>query len=131
MSRLIGFCRSFYKNVIVKRKFKAFFMFLFDSEYRGAIERVYKASKGRKVTETREIEFRCIKQSHKIVYPDYAYILMRDEAREIPPIKVTLICQDKAQRQVYLVVDGNHRLPALMARAKKQGKTTILCEVMT
>ena len=126
MSRWKSFARSFKKNVIGKKKYKAFAMLLFDREYRASINHLFFLTRGCTKSEIVRIDCRSLIPGHKVVYPAYALDLF-SKTDELPPIRVVF---DRV-KQKYVVVDGNHRLPALLLRALASESKTIECELIS
>ncbi len=120
MKKFFAFCKSFYKNVIIKRKFKAFWLILTDPEFKANLNRLHDLCKGKKRLVTRRISKDRIVPGHRIVYPAYAQSLVG--AVYIPPIKVVY----DSKRRKYVIVDGNHRLPAILATSTKYAIVEVL-----
>lgn len=116
--------RSFYKNIIIKRKFRSYWMSFMDSEYRAQINRLYDLTKDSKGTEMRYVRTSLLVHGHKIIYPKYTESLMLDDTTKLEPIKVV---QSYGK---YIVIDGNHRLPAIIARAERLKTEWTQCEVI-
>lgn len=115
MKKLKAFCKSFYKNIIVKRKFKALYLLMFNREFRARLEVLHELTKNCTRTEIREIHWGLIKPGHQLIYRGYAAFLRENEkTMDIPMIRVVQI---NSTGTYYVVVDGNHRLPALAQRA--------------
>lgn len=104
--------RSFYKNIIVKRKFRSYWMFITDKEYRAQINNLYELTKNSVGTRMKFVPTSLLVHGHNVVYMEYATKLMMDDNVELPPVKVV------KSNGKYVVVDGNHRLPAILLRAK-------------
>lgn len=107
MPKLKAFIKSFYKNVLVMRKYRAFWVLLTDSKFRADLNKLHTLSKDKKRVVTRRININRIVPGHKIIYP--AYVRTLRDAIYIPPIKVVY---DKSVRK-YRIVDGNHRFEAI------------------
>lgn len=116
--------RSFHKNIIIKRKFRSYWMSFVDREYRAQINRLYDLTKDSKGTEMRLVRTAMLVHGHKIIYPEYTLSLMLDDTTPLEPIKVVL------SYGKYVVIDGNHRLPAIIARAERLGTEWTQCEVI-
>lgn len=128
MTKWRAFCRSFHKNVIVKKKYKAFGHLLFDREYRASIEKLHQLTKNCTKNEVKPVHIDDLVPGHKIVYPAYALSLF-GVANNLPKIRVVY----DNERHKYVVVDGNHRLPALILYASTRGlyKDVLFCEVIS
>lgn len=125
MTKFKAFCRSFHKNVIVKRKYRAFWTLLIDRHYRADLDRLFELTKDCTKREQRELEVKDLVHGHRVVYEAYALELMRSKD-SIPMIRVVF---DPVSHK-YVVVDGNHRLPAIKTRAMA-GETKVVCEVIS
>jgi len=126
LRKLQQFVRSFHKNVIVKRKYKAFLMIFTNATMRRDLNKLYTLSRDCTKREFRPIHINALRHGHAIVYPDYALSLFAT-ARNLPAIRVVF---DPVEA-VYIVIDGNHRLPALLAYARHSNHEYINCEVMS
>lgn len=116
--------RSFYKNIVIKKKFKSYWVSFTDAGYRAEINRLFDLTKDSKGTVMRLIRTDLLVHGHRIIYPKYTESLMLDDTTELEPIRVVKH-EDK-----YVVVDGNHRLPAIIARAKRKQTHFTYCEVI-
>lgn len=126
MKKLKRMWRSFHKNIIVKKKFRSYFMSIVDKEYRQQINRIYELTKDSKTTVMEEIPSWRIEPGHKIIYPEYElWLYCNCNNLKIDPIKVVSDGKGK-----FIVVDGNHRLTALKQRAFENKTCKILCEVI-
>ena len=123
MSKMTRFAKGFYKNVILRHKYKAFLLVIFSSQYRRDLNRLYLLTKGCTRSDLRPIHMDNIVHGHQIVYPGYALSLF-SIASSLPPIRVVF---DQTQHK-FVVVDGNHRLPALKMAFNGE---FIECEVMS
>jgi hypothetical protein len=127
MKKFKAFCRSFYKNVIVKKKVRGFFYLFFTKEGRTAVERLWELTKNCTRIEVVTLDYECIQPGHRIIYKKYAdYLLKNCREIKIPMIRVVA---DPTCKGRFIVVDGNHRLPALKERARRSYRV-IKCEVM-
>lgn len=124
MTKFERWWRSFKKNVIQKRKFKAYLQYFFDSEYRSQIDRLFELTKHCTRKEYEQIPIWQLEHGHKITYPKYERALILNDEIDLEPIRVI------QNGIVFVVVDGNHRLAALRSRAKKYGTQFVLCEVL-
>jgi len=124
MSKWERILRSFYKNIIQKRKFRSYYQSFVDKEYRAQINELYELTKNSTGTEMRYVPTNLLTPGHKIIYPKYAQSLIDNEESPLEPIKVV------AWSGGYVVVDGNHRLPAILARAKKHNTNATYCKVI-
>jgi hypothetical protein len=124
MSKWERILRSFYKNIILKRKFKSYYQSFVDKEYRAQINELYELTKHSTGTVMKYVPTSLLTPGHKIIYPEYAQSLIDNEEAQLEPIKVV------ACSSGYVVVDGNHRLPAILARAKKHGTNLTYCKVI-
>jgi hypothetical protein len=125
MTKWQAFLRSTYKNVIVKRKYRAFMALLFDPSYRRDLNKLHELTKYTTNKEMRAINADSLVPGHRIVYPIYALGLF-SVAKDLPPIRVVF---DAVQGK-YVVIDGNHRLPALVAWARTTDSKSLTCEVI-
>lgn len=125
MNLLIRIIKSFYKNIILKRKFKAYAMSFYDKEYRNQINNIYKFTKHSRGTMLDAVPVDLLKHGHKIIYSEYEKVLTENDHIPIQPIKVVQLPDS-----TFLVVDGNHRLKAVVKRAKKNGQDKVVCEVI-
>ena len=116
--------RSFYKNIIIKRKFKSYWQSFVDMEYRAQINKLYELTKDSTGTVMRYISTDLLVPGHKIIYPKYAQSLIENEESPLEPIKVV------EHDGKFVVVDGNHRLPAIKARAEKHKTNSTYCKVI-
>jgi hypothetical protein len=99
-------------------------MSLVDPSYRAQLNRLYELTKESSRMEIRYVKTALLVPGHKIIYPGYVLKLLRDESIELEPIRVI------ESNGRFIVVDGNHRLPAIMERAKKRRFTSFTkCEV--
>lgn len=117
---------SFHKNVIVKKKYKSFLMAIVNPNMRRDLNRMYELTKNCTRTDLKSIPVNSLRHGHQVVYPDYALSLFAG-AKDLPRIRVVY---DPA-RDVYVVVDGNHRLPALLTYARHSNYEYIECEVLS
>lgn len=124
MKKLQRIWRSFHKNIIIKRKFKSYWQSIVDAEYRGQINRLFELTKDSKGTEMRYVRTSLLVFGHKIIYPKYALSLMIDDSVQLEPIKVV------EHEGKFVVIDGNHRLPAIIERAERLGTEWTKCEVI-
>lgn len=124
MSKWERILRSFWKNIIIKRKFKSYWQSFVDREYRSQINVLYLLTKDSKGTEMRYVPTDMLKAGHKIIYPKYSQSLIDNEESPLEPIKVVEYAGE------FIVVDGNHRLPAIIARAKKHNTNSTYCKVI-
>jgi hypothetical protein len=122
MNKFFKFLNSFYKNVILKRKFKSFFMILTDKEFRAQLNHLHFLTKDCVNQRLEDIDSDQIVYGHKIVYPEYEEYLCQQHPLSLQPIRVVL----DSSVDKYRVVDGNHRL-----KAWKQGYNKIICKVMS
>jgi hypothetical protein len=99
-------------------------MSFIDLEYRAQINRLYDLTKNSKGTEMRLIRTSLLVHGHKIIYHGYAESLMLDDTTPLEPIRVV------HSYGKYIVVDGNHRLPAIIARAERLKTEFTQCEVI-
>ena len=125
MKLLLRVTKSFVKNIIIKRKFKAYAQSFYDKEYRAQINRLYELTKGSSGTLRWRIPVDTLKHGHKIIYPEYEQLLVNNDRIPIDPIKVVQLDDG-----THLVVDGNHRLSAVIKRAKDKGEQFTECEVI-
>jgi 23S rRNA-/tRNA-specific pseudouridylate synthase len=123
MKRFKRHCKSFYKNVIVKKKFKSYIQSFIDSEYRRQLNELYALTHDKVKTERRFVNVERIVHGHKVIYPEYEQMLLNNDSIPIAPIRVV------QKDETYLVVDGNHRLAAVKARARKTASCVVICEV--
>lgn len=124
MSKWERILRSFYKNVIIKRKFKSYWQSFVDIEYRAQINRLYELTKDSTGTEMRYVPTDKLVAGHKIIYPKYTQMLIDNEESPLEPIKVV------EHEEKFVVVDGNHRLPAIIDRAAKHKTNATYCKVI-
>lgn len=124
MTKYERWWRSFKKNIIKKKKFKAYFQYYIDSEYRAQINRLFEITKDCTSKSLEYVPVWQLEHGHKITYPDYELQLMRDDSVDLEPIRVV------QQGIVFVVIDGNHRLNAIRSRAKRYGTELVLCEVL-
>lgn len=130
MKKYIRMAKSFYKNIIVKRKFKSYWQSFVDPEYRAQLNELYEITKHSSKREIRYVKTSLLVPGHKIIYPDYALSLLKkvydDETVELEPIRVI------EHEGKFVVVDGNHRLPAIIERANRKHRglsSRTKCEV--
>lgn len=116
--------RSFYKNIIIKRKFKSYWTSFTDAGYRAEINRLFELTKNSKGTEMRLVRTSLLVHGHRIIYPKYTASLMLDDTTQLEPIKVI------EHEGKFVVIDGNHRLPAIIARAARLKTEFTKCEVL-
>lgn len=124
MKKLLRMWRSFHKNIIVKRKFKSYWTSFVDSGYRAEINRLFDLTKNSTRTEMRLVPTSLLVHGHRIIYPEYTLSLMLDDTTPLEPIKVV------EHDGVFVVIDGNHRLPAIIARAARLKTEFTQCEVI-
>ena len=124
MKKILRFLSSFYRNVILKRKFKVFWALLTDKEFQKNLNHLYELTKNCTRIERLCLNAEQICYGHKIFYRSYC-VKLADNKDDIPRIKV--VADPKLGEDKYRVVDGNHRFLALLLR----GQTVIYCEVMT
>lgn len=125
MTKWRAFLRSTHKNVIVKRKYRAFLALLFDSSYRRDLNKLHELTKYTTNKEMRAISADALVPGHRIIYLGYALSLF-SVAKDLPPIRVVF---DAIQGK-YVVIDGNHRLPALVTWARTTESKSLNCEVI-
>jgi hypothetical protein len=125
MTKWQAFRHSFHKNVIMKKKYKAFITAFIDPSYRRSINRLRELTKDCTREEVQYIGVEHLVHGHKIIYVGYALGLFA-VAKDLPMIRVVY----DVQQNRYVVVDGNHRLPALLSYARAIGASAIQCEVM-
>lgn len=124
MKKFKAFCRSFHKNVVVMGKWRAFFFVTFTKEGRSSINKLFELTKNCRTNTIESIHWSRIIPGHRIIYTKYAKGLEDHELYlDIPMIRVV------KNHRYYVVVDGNHRLPAFIKRAKRTNDL-IKCEVM-
>lgn len=124
MKKLARIWRSFYKNIIIKKKFKSYWISFTDAGYRAEINRLYELTKDSTGTEMRMVRTDLLVHGHRIIYPEYTKSLMLDDTTQLEPIRVVW------HNDKYVVIDGNHRLPAIIARAKRKKTNGTMCEVL-
>lgn len=124
MKQIKRFWKSFHKNIIVKKKFKAYWISLIDKEYRGQINNLFELTKNSVGTEMRYVRTSLLVAGHKVIYKEYTDSLINNDEVNLEPIKVI------ESNGKFVVVDGNHRLPAILARAKRNSTTWTWCEVI-
>lgn len=124
MKKFKRILRSFHKNIIVKRKFRSYWMSFVDMEYRAQINNLFELTKDSVGTEFRLVPTSLLVHGHKIIYPEYTASLMLDDTTELEPIKVV------EHNGKFVVIDGNHRLPAIIARAARLKTEWTRCEVI-
>jgi len=116
--------RSFYKNIIIKRKFRSYWTSFVDKEYRDQIRHIYQITKHCTASKMMNIPTHMLVHGHKVIYRGYANDLVFNDCADLEPIKVV-----EYQGQ-YVVVDGNHRLPAIMSRYKRGKMQWTKCELI-
>lgn len=126
MTKFKAFVRSFYKNIIVKRKYRALMALLFDSTYRRDINNLHLLTKNCTKKEVERIHVDALVAGHRVIYPGYALDLF-GMVETLPAIRVV----KDPTRNKYVVVDGNHRLPALLMHARSSGSYSVICEVIS
>lgn len=99
------FCKSFWKNCILKRKFKSYYLFFTDKEFKKDIEYLYQLTKFKREFVISQVTFGKLIPSHRIVYPEYVKQL--DDGRLLELLKVT------KDGPGYRIIDGNHRFEAM------------------
>lgn len=124
MNKFIRIVKSFYKNIIIKRKFRSYWMSFTDSEYRSQITRIYNLTKNSTGAELRYVPTDTLVHGHKLIYHSYAQSLIENEEKSLEPIKVFF------HEGKHIVVDGNHRLPAILFRAAKHKTNLTYCKVI-
>lgn len=124
MRKLKRMWRSFHKNIIVKRKFRSYWMSLVDLEYRSQIKYIFDITKETTQSKIAFVPINLLVHGHKIVYHEYAAALMVDDEVNLEPIKVFY------HKGMYVVIDGNHRLPAIKSRSERLGLEKIKAEVI-
>lgn len=123
MQKFKAFYKSFYKNVVVKHKFRVFFLIIFNKRFQTQINNLFELTKNCTESSFEFIAPEKIRLGHDIVYKAYALDLILDRNRKIDPIKVVKL------KEEYIIIDGNHRYLALALRALIN-KENILCEVI-
>lgn len=110
MKKFCLFLRSFWRNVIIKRKIRPYIALMTDPQYKSDIRHMYRITKDCQGVVKALIPFASIDQGHKVLYPEYVATLSRDKI--LPPIKVA------KDGHRYRVVDGNHRYAAMKTWVK-------------
>lgn len=124
MTKFQRWWHSFKKNVIQKKKFKAYLQYYWDSEYRNQINYLFEITRNCTKKEIEQIPIWQLVHGHKVTYPDYERMLVMNDHIDLEPIRVV-------QHGIsFVVVDGNHRLAALRSRSKKYGIQYATCEVL-
>lgn len=116
--------RSFYKNIIVKRKFKAYWTYFVDPEYKAQVDNIYKITSKCTASRMVEVPTHLLVHGHKVVYLEYSNNLIFNDKAVLEPIKVIL------HKGNYVVIDGNHRLPAIISRSKRNKTWWTKCELI-
>lgn len=127
MKKFKQFLKSTWKNVILKRKFKAFAMLIIDKEYRDQLNYLYELTKDCTKVTVKDVSLFYIVRGHKIIYKNYCKKLWLNPELIKEPLKVKW---DKKEG-VYLVIDGNHRYEPLRYHKLLKNETVIKCEVMS
>jgi hypothetical protein len=99
-------------------------MSLVDLEYRNQIKHIFEITKDTTHSKVMLVPTHLLVHGHKIVYHEYAAALMLDDEINLEPIKVFL------RNGKYIVIDGNHRLPAIISRSERLGKKRVRAEVI-
>lgn len=116
--------RSFYKNIIIKRKFKAYWTYFVDPEYKAQVDRIYKITEKCTGSKMMNVPTHMLVHGHKLIYFEYANNLIFNDKAELEPIKVI---EHEGQ---YVVIDGNHRLPAIKSRYRRGKMDWTKCELL-
>lgn len=124
MRQLKRMWRSFHKNIIVKRKFKAYWTYFIDPEYKAQVDNIYKITAHCRASKMMNIPTHMLVHGHKVIYLEYANSLVFNDCANLEPIKVV------EHEGRYVVVDGNHRLPAIMSRYKRKKMQWTKCELI-
>jgi hypothetical protein len=124
MRQLKRMWRSFHKNIIVKRKFKAYWTYFVDPEYKAQVDNIYKITAHCTGSKMMNIPTHMLVHGHKVIYLEYANSLVFNDCANLEPIKVV------EHEGRYVVVDGNHRLPAIMSRYKRKKMQWTKCELI-
>lgn len=124
MRQLLRRWRSFHKNIIVKRKFKAYWTYLVDAEYQEQIQNIYRITAHCRACKIMQLPTNMLVHGHKVIYAEYSKRLMQNDSLELEPIKVV------EHNGRYVVIDGNHRLPAILDRSKRLNTQWTKCELI-
>lgn len=107
-ARKVGlFFRSLWKNLILKRKFKSYWLYLTDNEYKRDIDYLYEITKHKRDWKRAVVPFGQLVPSHKVVYPEYVATIPKGS--DWPVLNVT------KDGPGYRIIDGNHRFEAMKA----------------
>ena len=119
--KALWYVRALCRKIFIQRKLKPIIAYLTDSSYRKDVRLIQQHTSFGATTVDSYVPFNQLRPSHKIHYWDWVFKLRNRIARgeridRSNPLEVSY----QPESGTYLVVDGNHRLQAMIESRKYQ-----------